>query len=217
VILLHWFFITNERRIKMNVYEGFIKEKILYNDVSALVVLGKDKTCIKQTDGTQYNNRLRQEAVCLEMVKGLGIAPELVGYDEEKNALRMEYIDGLVLKEYVKEYGKIPTYYMSELVNNLLVLIDHGVEYGSDIKYNEHFIIQDDRKKVRIIDFGISDIISGPAAEYMKAQIREEYSFVFKENKGDIESIDNWKERMLHFAGIPESVIETYLDNMVYL
>lgn|GEM_PF-7014168 len=201
----------------MNVYEGFIKDKILYNDVSALVVLGKDKTCIKQTDGTQYNNRLRQEAECLKMVKGLGIAPEIVGYDEEKNALRMEYIDGLVLEDFVVKYGKIPTYYMSDLVNNLLMLIDHGVEYGADFKYNDHFIIQDDRKKVRIIDFGISDIISGPAAEYMKAQIKEEYSFVFKENKGDKESIDSWKTQMLHYVGIPERIIEIYLDNMDYL
>lgn len=194
------------------VYDNFVLKEIIHNDENSIIQLGEDNTCIKKVDLPKCISRLRNEAECLKIMNG-NIAPKLIAYSDIEYALRMEYIRGYTLSEYVEAYGEIPKYFYVKLVRNLFELLDNGIEYGAYKKINEHFIIDSDNN-VRIIDFGISNIyldrpdIIGRWKEIYK----EEFAFVFTDS--EIESInrskDDVKTDLIRHCGIKEELIDKY-------
>lgn len=197
------------------IYTHFVAERIISNTENSTVILGKDNTCIKKVDLTKCFSRLENEAKCLEILNG-HIAPKLIAYDKSEHALKMEYIKGVSLYEYVQKYGEIPSNYFCEVAKNLMNLLDYGIEYGGDLKIAEHFIIDEDTKQIRIIDFGLSDIL--PEREdiinFCKRNHKRCYAFVFKDSTP--EEVENSKASIysdLMCAGIQKGVIDNYFKN----
>lgn len=111
------------------IYKNFNTEKSPIVKDNSIVLIGNDGTCIKKVDLPKCFERLETEAKCLKILNG-NIAPKLIEYDREEHAIRMEYINGYTLPEYVKKYGEMPKFFYAKLVGNLFELLDNGIEYG---------------------------------------------------------------------------------------
>lgn len=193
--------------------KDFHLKKIIWNEENSIVLLGEDKTCIKRVDLPKCFSRLENEVQCLNIMDG-NIAPKLISYNEQEHELRMEYITGLTLIEYVKKYNLIPKWFFAKLVLSLFELLDCGIEYGEDIKYGEHFIIEDETGSLRIIDFGIS-YIHGQRQDIIKRcknNYRRTFAFVFNERKNDEDSKRNIIDELL-MSGIESEIISNYFND----
>lgn len=187
---------------------------VIYDEDNSWVINNEDGTCTKIVDLPKCYSRLSNEAKCLEILNGF-IAPKLISYDDDKHVLSMEYIEGLTLTKYIDKFGEIPKFYFAQLTTSLLQLLDHGIEYGADMKYDQHFII-DDKNNIRIIDFGISNILQGrdDIIEYWRENTVRNFAFVFK-NSTEEDIVESW-ERMckyLYRYGISDSVMDKYFSN----
>ena len=187
--------------------------KIIWYEENSFVYLGEDNTCIKKVDLPKCFIRLKNEAQCLSIMDG-NIAPKLISYNEQEHELRMEYIKGLTLIEYVKRYNLIPKWFFAKLVLNLFELLDCGIEYGADMKYGEHFIIEDGTNNLRIIDYGISHILQErqDIIKRWKNNYRRDYAFVFNESKCDEYSKNNIIDKLL-MLGIKQEIIDNYFND----
>lgn len=192
-------------------YGVFEKDKVIYDKDGTKVILGKDKTCIKRASSPKRISKLAREVKCLEKLDGK-IAPKLIEHNNVKNTIRMEYIDGYTLPEYVNKYGQIPKFYYSKLVANLIRLVNMGVEYGGDEKF-EHFIIDVNNKDIRIIDFGESNILCDESVKKIWEEMyRRTYGFVFKDS-ADSEIGKSSKAAIrneMKSLGIEEGIIDKY-------
>ena len=187
---------------------NFQFERFICNKESAVVSLYKDKTCIKKVYLPKYYSRLENEAQCLKILNG-NIAPKLISYNEQEHELRMEYINGLTLVK----YNKIPKWFFAKLVTNLLELLDNKIDYGEDKKYGEHFIIENGTNNLRIIDFGISDIIDNPEIiKVLMCYYRRIFAFIFNESKDDEQSKEVIKSQLL-LLGIKPDIIDNYFND----
>lgn len=142
------------------------------------------------------------------------IAPKLISYNEQEHELRMEYIKGLTLIEYVKRYNLIPKWFFAKLVLNLFELLDCGIEYGADMKCGEHFIIEDGTNNLRIIDYGIIHILQDrqDTIKRWKNNYRRDYAFVFNESKCDEYSKNNIIDKLL-MLGKKQEIIDNYFND----
>lgn len=193
--------------------KDFILDKVIYNEENSIVMLGKDKTCIKKVDLPKCFTRLRREAECLKILEGR-IAPKLISYDDEEHELRMEYIEGMTLVEYVSKYNEIPKWFFSKLVEKLYCMLEAGIEYGGDMKLGEHVIIQPEMNDIRIIDYGISNILENKQSidTIWKDCYKRTYAFIFEDTKTDQTSRDSI-EYSLQCIGITEAIIDEYFKN----
>lgn len=177
------------------------------------VVIGLDDSCIKSAISPKGIERLKKEAECLKQLDG-HVAPKLIEYDNSINALKMEYIGGLTITEYVDQFGKIPRFYFARLASNFLEILNDGVEYGGDLKYEKHFIITEDQD-VRIIDYGISEILSGShAINVWRDYYKRQFAFVFPEaSQYHIDTSIETISKSLELCCIPKDVIERYFKD----
>lgn len=195
------------------IYDNFEMDRIIYNEENSKIILGKDNTCIKKVDLPKCFSRLDNEAECLKILGG-NIAPRLIEYSHTEHAIRMEYIGGYTLSKYVKKYGEIPKYFYAKLVINLFELLNKGIEYGGDRKIDEHFIIDVDNNDIRIIDFGVSNIIYNrlDIINRWREIYKEEFAFVFSDS--EINSVnrskDDIKNDLILHCGIKEEIIDKY-------
>ena len=197
------------------IYDNFVMKEIIYNEENSIVTLGEDNTCIKRVDLPKCFRRLDNEAKCLILLDGY-IAPKLIEYSSESHELRMEYINGLTLPQYVDKYGKIPRYFFAKVAKNLLELLDKGIEYGGDRKINEHFLIIEEKQDIRIIDFGVSNIIQGDneRKERWKTSYKSDFAFVFEDaDKEAIEYSKSEIRRKLSSYGINNEIIDEYFND----
>lgn len=197
------------------IYNNFEKDRIISMKENSVVILGKDNTCIKKVNLSKCFSRLDNEAKCLKILNG-HIAPKLIEYDGESHELRMEYIQGLTLLQYINKYGEIPKYFFAKVVSNLLKLLDYGIEYGGDKKIEEHFIIVEENEEVRIIDFGLSNIYEdrNDIINYWKDNYKREFAFVFMDAKiTDIEDSKTEICQKLYCLGIHNDIAEQYFEN----
>lgn len=189
--------------------------RIIHNEENSIVIVEDDHTCVKRVYLPKCYDRLENEARCLNILNG-HIAPKLISFNNERHELRMEYIEGLTLSQYVKKYGKIPRYYFAKVVKNLIELLNMGIEYGGDRKLDEHFIILEENENVRIIDFGLSYIVTGKSdiIDFCKRSYKKEFAFVFKDsNKDDIEKSKKDIYNELGYNGISKNIIDLYFND----
>lgn len=195
------------------IYDNFEMDRIIYNGENSKIILGKDNTCIKKVDLPKCFSRLDNEAECLKILGG-NIAPRLIEYSDKEHAIRMEYIEGYTLSEYVKKYGEIPKYFYAKLVINLFELLNRGIEYGEDMKMDEHFIIDVNNNDIRIIDFGISNIFYNRPniINKLKDIYKEKFAFVFADSEVNSINISkyNIKNDLISCCGIKEEIIDKY-------
>lgn len=191
----------------------FRLKKIIWNENNSIVFLGEDETCIKKVDLPKCFSRLENEARCLEILKG-NIAPKLVSYNGQEHELRTEYINGLTIIQYAEKYKFIPKWFFAKVVLTLYELLDYEIEYGGDRKIEEHFIIEDGTNNLRVIDFGLSNIIKErqDIIELWKHNYRREFAFVFNESKHDEQSKEYFRNELL-MMGIRSDIINDYFDD----
>lgn len=195
------------------IYDNFEFDKVLYMCDDSEVILGKDNTCIKSAHTLKSITRLRNESQCLSMLQG-NIGPKLIEYDEEYNAIRMEYIDGLNLEQYCNKYHSIPKSFFSKAVGNLFKLLEYGIEYGGDLKICEHFIIDEERQDVRLIDFGLSQIINEESASRWREYYKLEYAFLFSDSdQSSIKRSVNQMSEILGRKNINSEIIRQYFTD----
>lgn len=173
-----------------------------------------DGTCVKQAFGAGIT-RLRIEAECLKLIQGEDFPPKLYEYNKDFNTIRMEYINGLTLPAYIEKYNKIPEWFCKKMLLIFLKLLKHGVEYGTDIKLDEHFIIEEDTEHLRLIDYGISNNLTGVASlvEKRKKYYLSKYKFVIEESRFDDESKNNFRE-MLYSICTDQEILDKFFNNM---
>lgn len=196
-----------------NIHDDFRVKRIINNEPNSTIYIGEDKTCIKKAS-EKCRQRLKNEYDCLTRIRGEKFPPKLIGYDEENNELKMEYIDGLSLGEYIFKYGMIPRDFAKKMVEILLKLLEYKIEYGADLKISEHFIIEENTGELRLIDYGISNILEQERLiEYWEKVYMRNYSFVYKSTKDDKTSEEEFRDR-LYREGIRLEIVDDFFENL---
>jgi TP53 regulating kinase-like protein len=101
---------------------------------------------IPEIDGLLRESRTRKEAKILTKLFKLGIAPKLEGQD--KSTLKMEYIDGIQLKQALESRPELS----ENIGTNLTLMHDNNIVHGDLTTSN--MILKGE--KIYFIDFGLS-------------------------------------------------------------
>lgn len=194
-----------------DIYKDFTVAKVNYGDDNN-IFFGEDGSCIKSAVTEKGTRRLANEYNCLSKLQNLNCVPQIIAYDGISK-LRMSIAKGVNLIDFVHANNYIPTYYFKSLVECFLKFIDCNVEYGGDDGKLDHIFIDDTTKKLTVIDFGISTIITDANKEHCKNYYRSSYNFVFDDGNSSDDSINALKYR-LSLDGISDEIIENFITNM---
>lgn len=97
-------------------------------------------------------SRTKREAKILQKVAALHVpVPRLLEQDEEKMQLKMEKIQGMLLREALEEK---PLFYSKEIARNIALLHNAGIIHGDLTTSN--MILEKEEGRIYFIDFGLS-------------------------------------------------------------
>lgn len=198
-----------------NIYEKFFCKYEIKNS-GTTILFGDDNTCIKIAKTEKKILRLINEYECLLRLQSTTFAPKIIAYNQQQSSLRTTTMSGLTINDFVLKYGYIPRNYMKNLVSTFINMIELGVEYGDDCKYEHHFLIDEETLKINVIDYGLSNLINGNSYRVWKEFCFNKYKFAFYNGINDANSSREFKDSLSEI-GINEDVIEKFFYEMKYI
>ena len=131
-------------------------EAILYLDDSNLIKERVKKSYrVPQIDEKLRKLRTRKEANLISRAKRIGVeTPNIISVDEKNYKIKMDFIDGKRLKEFINETDDINRRKVAEEIGKSIGLLHkNGIVHGDLTTSN--MILKDD--KIFFIDFGLGE------------------------------------------------------------